>query len=88
MIPFNLIKEQMDMVYNAVSKPRDASVEIEPEPVVDVAEGEEQMELYSIVSGLERASHDQLRVIFGEMKPYKLNDIQRVLDEMRDVPSY
>lgn len=60
----------------------------EPEPLVDVAEGEEEMELYSIVSGLERASDDQLRVIFGELKVNQLNRVQRILDDMRDVPNY
>lgn len=60
----------------------------EPEPEVDMAEGEDEMELYSIVEGLERASDGQLRRIFGEMKFNHLNRIQRLLDELRDVPNY
>ncbi len=57
-------------------------------PVVDMAEGEQEMELYHLISELERASDEQLRVIFGEMKSITLNAIQRILDEKRDVPNY
>jgi hypothetical protein len=84
MIPFKAIATQMDVIVDSLRK-KEEPVET---PVVDMAEGEQEMELYHLISELERASDEQLRVVFGEMKPYKLNVIQRILDEKRDVPNY
>jgi hypothetical protein len=67
---------------------REVKPEATKEPEVDMADGEDEMELYSVVSDLERATDGQLRRIFGEMKFNHLNRIQRLLDELRDVPNY
>ena len=83
MIPFKAIATQMNVIMDGLTTKEPVET-----PVVDMVEAEEEMELYTIVSGLERASDSQLRVIFGEMKPITLNAVQRILDEKRDVPNY
>ena len=84
MIPFKAIQTQVDVIMDGLRK-KEEPVET---PVVDMVEAEEEMELYSIITGLERASGAQLRAIFGDLKPHTLSNIQVVLDGLRDELNY